>query len=714
MINKCATIGIVGCFQNGKSTLVNCLLDDKVAMTGDGRATTHLSTVYEWGHVQQVKGFCAKDNALHLIPFHNYIEGYNLPKIDFSHFEVNLWKPLLQHVNVMDTPGFEDCDEDNETATRSLDKVDFVVFVVTNKALSQIEIGLIKTITRQSIPFTVLMNCKSTSKGLWEPFSQANQLICQQIESSLKAIGHPPYPIHGQYVWPVNLAWFWYATQHMHRNDLGEAEKDLFDDIQYFISKSLNLSTDDCAILAEKSNFLPFREAIQLIATHYGHVNSESGEMALSHLRIVEDAIDNAKLDEAMIFAERACYIAPGFKPAIYSRALVCFERKEYDETVQSTTDILKIDARDIETLFLRAKANFEKKEYGLSKIDLCRVADLLKSEWHITWEDSDKVIQATKLVNTYLMKMECEQRDGNSAESLETLRYIVKCEQKPLNDIVDLPLKLTVLALLATLEFNGGNNIEVREVAGHALKLLHEQKEEVPNIEKLQSLYNLFGLTNFTKEAEMNGKTITINMLRVLWKACLALSNSNIEQATIDFTEKMSYFPPQSVWIDEPEFVPYFISYMGRKYDSIDVESYVKQYFNLTKDENLSSFARKASACLYGKTKTDLDNSLKLKCKIKINTMLNMNSIELINSCFPVLSELNITVIYKANDVAKSIALSESNTLLPNGSSYKWTNVFEGKSIFGSMFGGNKISNVEITAVSSKQGRIEDVEIGQ
>ena len=41
--NRCLVIGIVGCYQNGKSTLVNCLLDNKVAMTGSGKATTKLS-----------------------------------------------------------------------------------------------------------------------------------------------------------------------------------------------------------------------------------------------------------------------------------------------------------------------------------------------------------------------------------------------------------------------------------------------------------------------------------------------------------------------------------------------------------------------------------------------------------------------------------------------------------------------------------------------
>ena len=82
------------------------LLDDKVAMTGYGTATTRLSTLFSWGDVQEVKGVSALDTH-HAIPFHDYIGGKNIPDVELSHFEVSLWKPLLQHVCVMDTPGFE-------------------------------------------------------------------------------------------------------------------------------------------------------------------------------------------------------------------------------------------------------------------------------------------------------------------------------------------------------------------------------------------------------------------------------------------------------------------------------------------------------------------------------------------------------------------------------------------------------------------------------
>ncbi|MBQ2850724.1 MAG: 50S ribosome-binding GTPase, partial [Thermoguttaceae bacterium] len=39
-------IGLVGCFQNGKSTLTNCLLQNRVALTGEGVSKTKKVTRY--------------------------------------------------------------------------------------------------------------------------------------------------------------------------------------------------------------------------------------------------------------------------------------------------------------------------------------------------------------------------------------------------------------------------------------------------------------------------------------------------------------------------------------------------------------------------------------------------------------------------------------------------------------------------------------------
>ena len=53
-VNK-INVGILGEFQNGKSTFVNCLLDDMVAKTGGyGLSVTSTSTMYEYGSVQNV------------------------------------------------------------------------------------------------------------------------------------------------------------------------------------------------------------------------------------------------------------------------------------------------------------------------------------------------------------------------------------------------------------------------------------------------------------------------------------------------------------------------------------------------------------------------------------------------------------------------------------------------------------------------------------
>lgn len=47
-------VAIVGGFQIGKSTLVNCLLDDRYAPTGKGLRTTAASTLFRYGEAEEV------------------------------------------------------------------------------------------------------------------------------------------------------------------------------------------------------------------------------------------------------------------------------------------------------------------------------------------------------------------------------------------------------------------------------------------------------------------------------------------------------------------------------------------------------------------------------------------------------------------------------------------------------------------------------------
>ncbi|UZJ40276.1 dynamin family protein [Prosthecochloris sp. SCSIO W1101] len=707
-MDKKPTIGIIGCFQNGKSTLVNCLLDDRVAMTGSGRATTSISTYYAWGEVQEVKWVCATTETRHSVPFHDYLQSNNLQIQGLSCFEVNLWKPLLQNVNIVDTPGFDNNEEDNEVAERSLAGMDFVIFVARNKGLSQNEMQLLNSLVKRKTPFAMLLNCKEVAKGLWEPLSAANENICQSIQSALKSAGQAPYPVHGKYVWPVNLAWFWYATQHMHDDGLNESEKDLFDDVQRFMKKHFNLSSFDYATLAVKSNFLPFRRTIQRIAAHFAFQNSEVGRQSKRYIEKSLNLLGANKKNEAMIHAERACYIAPGFIPALHNRANICLERDEYEEVIESATRVLRIDARDVDTLFLMSKAYFKKNNYKKANEDLTQIAKLLESEWHIAWEESDKVNQANKLIEAYLMKMECEQREGNAASALKALRYILESEYCPLDDIDDIEIKLLIYGLSAALEYKIKNInccINSAKIALHILSAL----DDVPEIERLSGLCDLFKIKYESVPLHGTAQNLMVDLLRILWKACLIKYGlSNIQPAVTEFTESMNVFVPKSVWMDEPEFVPYFISYMGSREESIDVARYVDEYFEYTQDEMLALFVSKASKHLKGGNKIAFHEAVRLKCNVYVYKSFMKNAIELENIGVPILSCLKIDFTYKANEISMNYSLLYDDCIVKY-SKVRWEGVFEGKSVLGTdWFGANKITDVKVDSVRCKQGVVE------
>ena len=56
-------VGIIGCFQNGKSTLINCLLGAKIAPTGgDGWSVTSANTIYCYSQQNTVLSVDGKKN----------------------------------------------------------------------------------------------------------------------------------------------------------------------------------------------------------------------------------------------------------------------------------------------------------------------------------------------------------------------------------------------------------------------------------------------------------------------------------------------------------------------------------------------------------------------------------------------------------------------------------------------------------------------------
>ncbi|MCP4104245.1 MAG: hypothetical protein GY749_01695 [Desulfobacteraceae bacterium] len=101
------SIAVTGCFQNGKSTLINCLLDDYVAHIGRGDSTTHISTSYIYGEIQSAVLFpkhrTDKPEEIHFHQFTEKSKNNSLQQYDRA--EISLWKPILRDFDIIDTPG---------------------------------------------------------------------------------------------------------------------------------------------------------------------------------------------------------------------------------------------------------------------------------------------------------------------------------------------------------------------------------------------------------------------------------------------------------------------------------------------------------------------------------------------------------------------------------------------------------------------------------
>ena len=112
-------IGVVGEFQNGKSTFVNCLLDDLVARTGGyGLSVTSTNTVYEYGNVQNVS-YLSNSEILGNCRLVDFLNG-DFGPLGVEKVVVSLWKPVLNKINIIDTPGFNANEVDTAMTTSFL------------------------------------------------------------------------------------------------------------------------------------------------------------------------------------------------------------------------------------------------------------------------------------------------------------------------------------------------------------------------------------------------------------------------------------------------------------------------------------------------------------------------------------------------------------------------------------------------------------------
>jgi GTP-binding protein EngB required for normal cell division len=244
-------VSVVGCFQNGKSTFINCLLEKFVARIGDGTATTSISSRYQWGKEIEIN---IRSNDGELIPVslasYLYESGFrNIARSSAFQAEINLPRHILKKICLVDTPGFNANQDDTENALRSLEEANYAIIVLTNeRTIGDPEKIMFQYIAERSIPYAVIMNCKDKIKCF--PSSSSNERIILENESILKTLGYEPEKIiEDCLIYPCNFLWYWLATDSYleSREFLPQAKT---------IEREVNLFFEEEEIITSKANLI--------------------------------------------------------------------------------------------------------------------------------------------------------------------------------------------------------------------------------------------------------------------------------------------------------------------------------------------------------------------------------------------------------------------------------------------------------------------------
>lgn len=216
LVREKPIIGVYGRFQIGKSTLLNCLLEDYVALTGKGLSTTALTTRFRYRDTFELK-YRALDGRLapttiEEISHENFV-GRVLMDSGF-HIEAKMPSELLKLCDIVDTPGFDANESDTAVAMSSLEEIHYIIFVLANRGLQQQEKELLLELFRRNVPVLLVMNCvEGRAMDRWIPQSEQNLAVMDSIEAWLTSAGCKVEQIGGRMVYPCNFLFYWYMQE---------------------------------------------------------------------------------------------------------------------------------------------------------------------------------------------------------------------------------------------------------------------------------------------------------------------------------------------------------------------------------------------------------------------------------------------------------------------------------------------------------------------
>lgn len=217
MSNSILTVAILGTFQNGKSTLINCIASSNVAIVGGmGLSVTHTIVRYKYGSSNNVT-IIGDDDKSTIIPIAQYIKEGSPEFVKEVIIELSC--PYLKYVEIVDTPGFNANDHDTYLAEQLLNQVDLGILLLRNKGISEEEKKIASQLRDYNIPFTCVVNCFDDILDNWNPHTEQNDYIKQSILAELYNIGCKP--INKNKIKPIyvlNLMWYWLALENYNEN----------------------------------------------------------------------------------------------------------------------------------------------------------------------------------------------------------------------------------------------------------------------------------------------------------------------------------------------------------------------------------------------------------------------------------------------------------------------------------------------------------------
>ena len=172
---------LTGEYQNGKSTFLNCLLGGRYAVEGEGLVTTKYNARYRFSNCTMVRGIPTQEEysqtSWQFFSTTDTLGEYEKN----STLEICVNSPILEHMDLLDSPGCGANESDDSVAEKALQMADFVIFVV-RKTLNQKEINFINKLTEAGKHYSIFLNCMNDVS----PASEKAAELCQEIHSKLR------------------------------------------------------------------------------------------------------------------------------------------------------------------------------------------------------------------------------------------------------------------------------------------------------------------------------------------------------------------------------------------------------------------------------------------------------------------------------------------------------------------------------------------------